>query len=78
MSDAMDRIAGHLAYDVPHASHLLPEALQVRADRLCAPRQVAKIMERDLGYVCVNRLTRSQLRSMMKRHHLLAIGARRE
>ena len=52
MSDAMDRIAGHLAYDVPHASHLLPEALQVHADRLCVPRQVAKIMERDLGYVC--------------------------
>ena len=52
MSDAMDRIAGHQAYDVPHASHLLPEALQAHADRLCVPRQVAKIMERDLGYVC--------------------------
>jgi len=52
MSEALDRIAGHLTYDVPHAQRLLPEGLEVHADRLCVPRQVAKIMERDLGYVC--------------------------
>ena len=43
MSAAMDRIAGHLTYDMPHAQHLLPEAMQVHADRLCVPRQVATI-----------------------------------
>ena len=43
MANALDRIAGALQYDVPHAQHLLPEALQVHADRLCVPRQVAAI-----------------------------------
>ena len=47
MSAAMGRIARHLTYDVPHAQHLLPEALQVHADRLCVPRQVAAILSRD-------------------------------
>ena len=52
MANALDRIAGVLTYDVPHAQHLLPEALQVHADRLCVPRQVATVLKRDLGYVC--------------------------
>ena len=79
MSDAMDRIAGHLSYDVPHAIHLLPEALQTHADRLCVTRQVAKIMERDLGYVCeaLDEIAATLYDSMRKRPHSLAIGAKR-
>ena len=52
MTQALDRIAGHLTYDIPHAQYLLPEALQVHADRLCVPRQVAVILSRDLESVC--------------------------
>ena len=48
MSNALDRIAGHLTYDAPHAQHLIPEALQLHDDRLCVPRQVAAILSRDL------------------------------
>ena len=47
MAQAMDRIAGHLTYDIPHAQRIIPEAQQVHADRLCVPRQVAAILSRD-------------------------------
>ena len=52
VGDALDRIGGHLQHDAPHAQHLLPEALQVHADRLCVPHQVAAILSRDLEDVC--------------------------